>query len=112
MPLGIGPFKIRVGPNFKENTYKHSLKYGHKKWDHPLPHPQPFRVTLKGLGLCPKGYALWALAPLYPPPFLIRGGVVWGPYGDNPFISHLRPLTPALYKGRVTLHYKGVRANA
>jgi len=36
--------------------------------------------------------------PFISPPFLIRGGVVWGPYGDNPFISHLRPLTPALYK--------------
>ena len=83
--MSIGPFLIRGGVVWGE--------------DNPfISPPQPFRVTLKGLGLCPRFRA--EPCPYYPPPlirrggdikgigpFLIRGGVVWGPYGDNPFIS-------------------------
>jgi len=30
--------------------------------------------------------------PLYIPPFLIRGGVVWGPYGDKGRVGPFRAL--------------------
>jgi len=59
-PLRVFRYYIRAGFFPPENKIRALATPYHSP-------PQPFRVTLKGLGLCPKGYALWGIGP-----FLIR----------------------------------------
>jgi hypothetical protein len=105
MPIGHSPYPLGVNPRVRPNPLEYQEnprgKYGHKKWAHPLPHPQPFRVTLKGLGLCPMGIGPFikeGLPSIYKG---VRGVTLKGSFfrGGPIFCDHISPLGLGLTLG-------------
>ena len=97
-PMGIGPNPFRVTLKGFRVTLK-GFRVTLKGFRVTL---KGFRVTLKGFRVTLKGWGALGGDIKGIGPFLIRGGVVWGPYGDNPFISPPKaPKAPKPF--RVTL---------